>query len=108
MPLFLMQTRLSADALHQPRSFQTLERHVAERVQAHCPEVKWVASYALLGPCDYVDVFEAPNLESAMRVSVLVRSYGHAETQVSPALAWPDFKALLQQLPDDRPAPAAG
>lgn len=59
MPLFLMETRVSCDALHQPKSPQTLERHVAGRIADHCPEVKWIASYAVLGPCDDVDIFEA-------------------------------------------------
>ena len=56
MATFILLTRLSPQALHQPRSFATLERHVAEQVHAHCPEVKWLVSYALLGPWDYLDV----------------------------------------------------
>lgn len=99
MPTFVLLTRLSPQALHQPRSFETLERHVAEQVQAHCPAVKWVGSYALLGPWDYLDVIEAPDIEEMTRVSVLVRSHGHAQTEVWPAMAWPAFKSLLHGLP---------
>jgi uncharacterized protein with GYD domain len=102
MPIFLMQTRVLADALSQPKSFETLGRHVADQIREHCPDVKWIASYAVLGPCDYVDVFEAPDIEAATRVSVLVRSHGRADSQVWPALAWPDFKNLLRGLPDQR------
>lgn len=99
MATFMLLTRLSPQTLHQPRSFSTLEHHVAEQLRAHCPDVTWQASYALLGPWDYLDVVEAPSVEAVTRASVLVRSYGHAHTEVWPAMPWTAFKGLLSQLP---------
>lgn len=100
MPTFILLTRLSPTTLHQPKSFETLEHRVTDQIRAHCPEVTWLSSYAVMGPWDYIDIFKAADLESASQVSVLMRSYGQAHTEVWPALAWPDFKALLHKLPE--------
>ena len=98
MPQFLLLTRLSPQALHQPRSYATLERHVADQVSHRCPAVKWLRSWALTGPWDYLDVIEAPDLDDATRVAVLVRSAGHTQCEVWPAMPWPQFKSLVQGL----------
>lgn len=99
MPVFIMLTRLSADAVRSPRNLEQLERNVMEQVRNECPGVDWLGSYAVLGPHDYVDVFRANDIEAAARVSTLVRTFGHAQTEVWPATEWTRFKEIVRDLP---------
>ena len=98
MPTFILLTRVSPDSVEAPRGFQVLEEEVAERVGKACPELKWIANYALTGPYDYLDIFTAPDLESAMRVSALVRSYGRSHSELWPAVEWKAFKSMVSRL----------
>lgn len=53
MPIYAMLTRLSPEALDRPESVLELNRKVENRIREECPGVKWLANYAVLGPCDY-------------------------------------------------------
>jgi len=100
MSTFIMLTRLNPDAAKFPAKMEDLERKVVDRISADCPDVKWLGSYAVLGPYDYLDIFSAPDNESALRVSVLIRTFGHAHTEVWPATEWKRFKDIVHTLPD--------
>jgi uncharacterized protein with GYD domain len=54
-----------------------------------------VANYAILGPCDYLDVFEAPDETVAAKVVMIIRSYGHATTETWTAMPWERFEIVL-------------
>lgn len=57
-----------------------------------------MASYAVLGPCDYLDIFEAPNEEVAAKVALVVRSFGHAVTETWVATPWDRFLDLTRTM----------
>ena len=99
MQTFIMLTRLSHDALQSPSSLENLEREVMGRIEAECPEVEWLSSYAVLGPSDYLDIFMAPDNEIATKVATVVRTFGHAKTEVWGATEWKKFKELGRYLP---------
>ncbi len=106
MQTFVMLTRLTPEAVRSPRALEELERKVAEHVRAACPHVEWVGSYATLGPYDYVDVFRAPNLDTATKVSTIVRTYGHAQTETWAATEWDHFKEVVRSVEEKAPRTA--
>jgi uncharacterized protein with GYD domain len=98
MATYVMLTRLSPEALTEPGAVEELNKKVEDHIRAECPGVKWVANYAVLGRCDYLDLFEAPDADTATKVSLLVRSLGHATTETWVATPWERFLALAQGL----------
>jgi uncharacterized protein with GYD domain len=99
MPMFIMLTRLNPDAARSPRGLEQLERDAMKCVREECPDVELLNSYAVLGPCDYLDVFVANDIEAAARVSALIRTFGHVHTEIWTATEWDRFKELVRALP---------
>ena len=98
MTTFLMGTRIDSSVVGKPTDLEELEKAVVARVEQHCPDVQWQESFAILGPYDYIDRFEAPDLETAQKVATIVRSFGHARAEVWPATPWDSFKRTIQGL----------
>jgi uncharacterized protein with GYD domain len=98
MTTYAMLTRLSPEALARPESVIELNDKVEQRIKSEVPDAKWVANYAVLGPTDYLDIFEAPDAETATKVTLLVRSLGHAVTETWVLTPWERFKDLAAKL----------
>lgn len=100
MTTFVMTTRLSPKALPTPGAMEDFEKRAMNHIRNDCPTVKWLHSWAVLGVCDYVDVFEAPDIETAMKVSAIFRIFGRVHSEIWPAVEWSNFKQLIHSLPE--------
>ncbi len=97
MPTFALLTRLSSEAPSRPESLTDLSRKIGQRIKKDCPKVKWLSNYSVLGPYDYLDIFEAPQAEDAMKVALLIRSFGHATTGTGMVTPWKAFVQLASE-----------
>lgn len=98
MTTFVLMTKLSpqgfADGTGRRAAGQNWKRKVAQL----CPGIRWVAHYALLGPYDFMDVFDAPDVETALKVSLLSKELGAVRAETWPAVAYEDFLPLAEQV----------
>lgn len=98
MPDFVLLTRLSPEGLKSPSGMEALEQRTVKQIEQACPGIKWQHSYALLGPYDYLDLFSAPDMETAFKVSAIMRTLGRSHSEVWPATDWKSFKGIIESL----------
>jgi uncharacterized protein with GYD domain len=85
-------TKLSPDVTAKMKDRAAIGRAWLDKVKEKCPEVKFVAHYGLLGPFDFVDIYEAPDAETAAKVSMI--SLAHGALQAESWLAIP-YKRIV-------------
>lgn len=98
MALFVLLTRVVSEEIRPSFTLGRKEKLVAEKVREACPQVKWLADYAIMGPYDYLDIFEAPDTETAMKVSMIIRQVAGAHTEVWPATSWKQHARLMRDV----------
>jgi uncharacterized protein with GYD domain len=96
--MFVLMTRLAPESLQNASGRRAMGKEWLKKVRASCPEVKWLAHYALLGPYDFMDLYEAPDVETAHRVSILSRSEGAVSAESWQALPYDRFLDLLEEV----------
>lgn len=87
MAIYAIETKFSpAEHKEQDLSKTDLRTLLAQE----CAGVQWMA-FARLGPCDYVDILEAPDEELATKAALLIRSNNssnHQLAETSVKLPW--------------------
>ncbi len=69
-----------------------------EHIKKNCPEVRFKAHYALLGPWDFMDIYEAPDDETAAKVSLLSRSSGAHQIESWSAIPYEKILRVAEEV----------
>lgn len=98
METYFLMTKLSTDVTKRMKDRAAIGRAWLDKVKAGCPEVKFVAHYGLLGPYDFVDIYEAPDAETAAKVSMISLANGAVQAESWVALPYQKIVELSQDL----------
>lgn len=98
MATYILATKLSPELTKDVKKRAEIGRQWIERVRKNCPEVKFLAHYALLGPYDFIDIYEAPNEETASKVSMISLSGGATAAESWTAIPYKKFLKLTEDL----------
>jgi uncharacterized protein with GYD domain len=94
MPIFIALGRATESG--KRRTLDGLaERHRRAVARAEDAGARVLASYALLGPYDYLTLLEAPDIETVARVLIREAARGNVNYEIHPALPMEQFARLV-------------
>ena len=98
MPTYVLMSTLSPDITRNMRNREEIGKEWKKRISHQVPEVKWLAHYALLGPYDFMDIFEAPDEEAAAKVSLISLSRGAVKAESWTAIPYSRFLEIAREV----------
>jgi len=98
MATYVLMTKLGPATLEDARGRRAAGQEWKRAVEKACPGLKWIAHFALLGPYDFMDVYEAPDQETAFRVSLLSREFGAQSAESWPAVAYESLLTIADEV----------
>ena len=91
-------TKLSTEITKQMKNRAKIGRAWLDQVKEKCPEVNFVAHYALLGNYDFMDIYEAPDEETAAKVSMISLQNGAQVSESWTAIPYSKFIDLADEI----------
>lgn len=95
MKTFILLTKLSTDLMNKLENRAELGDSWLDQVKEKCPGVKFIDHYALLGQYDFLDIYEAPDEETAAKVSLISRKNGALEAQSMTAIPYKEYLDIV-------------
>ena len=98
MQTFILLTKLTPELTKRIKERSAIGENWLELVKQKCPDVKFIGHYALLGQYDFLDIYEAPDVESAAKVSMLSQANGAIHAESLPAIPYKKFLELVKEI----------
>jgi len=98
MKTFILMTKLAPDRTKKIDNQTELGRQWLQKVKEKCPEVNFIAHYALLGKADFLDIYEAPDEETAAKVSLISLQCGASQAESLVAIPYKRFLDLTKEI----------
>ena len=98
MQTYILLTKLSPELSRQVKDRAKLGRAWLDQVKEKCPEVNFISHYALLGAYDFIDIYEAPDENTAAKVSMISLSNGAFSSESLIAIPYKKFLELIEEI----------
>ena len=98
MATYVLMTKLGPEISKDMGQREEIGQAWKRAIQSKCPEVKFQAHYALLGPYDFMDIYEAPDEEVAAKVSMISLANGALKAESWVAIPYHRFVELSKQI----------
>ena len=98
MQTFVLMTKLAPEMSKRVKDQEKIGREWLDQVKKKCPEVNFLSHYALLGPYDFLDIYEAPDEETAAKVSLISLQSGAFTAESWVAIPYKRFIELTGEI----------
>lgn len=98
MQTYILLTKLAPEISKKMKDRANIGHSWLDQVKEKCPDVKFKAHYAILGQYDFLDIYEAPDHETAAKVSMISQANGAANAQSLTAIPYKRFLDLTREI----------
>jgi len=98
MTTFVLLSKVSPESLKRVKNLAEMGKVFDRKLADHCPGVRRVASFALLGAYDFLHIFEAPDAATAAKVALISNEFGAGSTQTLTAIPFDQFSKLVKEI----------
>ncbi|OQX80501.1 MAG: GYD family protein [Bacteroidetes bacterium 4484_249] len=98
MQTYILLTKLAPEVSIKMKDREKLGHSWLDQVKAKCPDVKFISHYAILGQYDFIDIYEAPDAETAAKVSMISQANGAFHAESLAAIPYKRFLELTEEI----------